>query len=184
MVVSDVILGELPVVFLLFLSQEVYGVTLLQQYIAHIFFISQDMFNTGQSPFWIPPRRQYVSPFQGFLDLTQAAAQQEQVKNHFDMFCFFRHNLRLSVLSFFIAQHILIGKGEISLTVPFSFAPFNIVAQRFAFALGESTGPCEEYFACYTGGVQSFFFKPDDNAPILEHSYVRNALQGISGKSG
>lgn len=36
MVVSDVILGELPVVFLLFLSQEVYGVTLLQQYIADL----------------------------------------------------------------------------------------------------------------------------------------------------
>ena len=71
-----------------------------------------------------------------------------------------------------INESLLVWEGEPSLAVPFPLAPFDVVAQGFAFPLGKGAGPCEEYLAGHTRGVQPFFFKPDNNTPVLQHPYV------------
>ena len=74
MVVSDVVLGQLPVVLLLFLGEEVRCVGFLQQGVPHVFLIAEDVLDGAQRPLPVPLRGEDVPAFQGLFDLPQAAA--------------------------------------------------------------------------------------------------------------
>ena len=184
MVVGDVVLGQLPVVLLLFLGEEVRCVGFLQQGVPHVFLIAEDVLDGAQRPLPVPLRGEDVPAFQGLFDLPQAAAQEEQAEDQPDLLRFLRHDLRLAVGAFPVAQHGLVGKRVLPLGKPFALAPFHIIAEGLALPLGKGAGPGKVDFAGGHGGVQPLLFEADGDAPLLEHPDVRDALQGVPGKSG
>lgn len=76
-IVGNIVLGQLPVVFLLFLGEKIRGEGLLQQNVPHVFLIAENVFDGGQGPFPIAFGSEDIPPLQRFFDLPQAPTQQE-----------------------------------------------------------------------------------------------------------
>lgn len=59
------------------------------------------------------------------------------------------------------------GKANLPWLYPFRLPHLTLLLRDSLSPLGKGAGPCEEYFAGHTGGIQPFFFKPDDDPPVL-----------------
>ena len=181
-VIFNVILRELPGVFLMYTRQHILGKGLLQQYITAVFFILQDTLDALRRPCSVATSCERACCFQLCLDALQTVTLQVAVENQPNDFRLLWDDLRLAVRPFSIADDSAVREGEFTVLISHALAAGNILRDRLALCLCKCAQYGKDHLRVHGGDVDVLLFKYHCNSHLLQHSDVLDAVQRVAGK--
>ena len=183
-VIFNVILRELPGVFLMYSGQHILGKGLLQQHITAVFFVLQDALDALCRPCGVATGCECTRRFQLCLDTLQTVPLQVAVENQPNDFSLLRDDLRLAVRPFSIADDSAVREGEFTVLISHALIAGYILGNRLAFGLGKGAQYGEDHLRVHGGGVDVLFFKYHRDSHLFQHSDVLNTVQCVAGEAG
>ena len=180
MAVLHIVLGNLPLVDLGFLGEEIHRERLLKQCGAFVLFIPQDTLHGGSLP---------DSLFSGSRDalLRQHGGNgiggsplKELAVDAFDDLRFLRNDLRQSVGTFAVTQELAVRDADLTVGEPFPLSPSDILGNGAAFLLGKARHDGDEQFPFGVEGHDVLFLEEALTAGLLQLADGGQAVHGIS----
>ncbi len=130
--------GALSLVFLYRLADTVGGICLLQQGVANVFFIDQDVVDHLICPALNPAGGGNLVLLQLRFDLAQATPVQVAAEDTLYRLRLLRDDLRLTVRPPPVAQQLLVLEGDVPCLPALLDAPDHVFADRLALRLGKA----------------------------------------------
>lgn len=183
MAVLHIVLGNLPLVDLGFLGEEIHRERLLKQSGTLVLFIPQDALHGGPLPNGLltgggnPLLRQHGGNGVGGFPLKELAV------DAFDGLRFLRDDLRQSVGTFAVAQELAVRDADFTVGEPFPLSPSDILGNGAAFLLGKARHDGDEQFPFGVEGHDVLFLEEALTAGLLQLADGGQAVHGISRES-
>ena len=136
MVIFYVVLGNCAVVPDPLLGKEVCRVGLLQQGIAHVLLISEDLVDGTCVPFFFTGTGENAIGFKPGGYFIHAGTLKVLTVNAFYNFRLLRINDKLSIIALCVSEKAITVDGYLSLLVTVLQAEFHVLAERLTFLLG------------------------------------------------
>ena len=171
-------------VFLYRLADTVGGICLLQQGVANVFFIDQDVVDHLICPTLNPAGSGDLVRLQLRLDLTQAAPVQVAAEDTLYRLRLLRDDLRLTVRPPPVAQQLLVLEGDVPCLPALLDAPDHVFADRLALRLGKAAEQGNQKLAGLRQRIDIFLFKDHTDAVGPEHPHHFQAVHRIPGEAG
>ena len=182
MVVLHIILRDNAVVLHTGLVQKIGGIGFLQERVADVFLIAENLVDGAGVPFGFASACQNAVPFQTGSNLVHAVSFQIFPVNAFDHFGLGRLNYQVTFRVLRVAEKPIVIDLHLSVLVAELQTQLHILAQRLTFLLGQRCHDRNQDFSLGVHGVDGFLFKIDRNVLILELTDVFQAVQRITGK--
>ena len=184
MMILNEVHGQLPCVSHLFSADGVCSESFLHEDITAILFIFQEISYRGNRPSCATIRSRDLICLQPHFNHLQAGTSQKFVVDSSD-----HHSLRLNeswltVFILFIGIQAFIPDINPSLSHGLPDAPLHILADGFAFGLGEGTHDGCQHFAVFIQSVDALFLELNRNAEAFQEPDIVQTVYGVSGKSG
>ena len=181
--VFHIVLREGALVFRPLFGEEVFGVGLLQQEVAHVFFVLQHGLDGGMVPFGLPGGCEDALVLQAGNDFAEGQAFQEVPEDSPDHVRLLGHDHQVAAFFLGVAQKPVVVQHRLSpLEVVLDAHP-HVLGNGLALLLGEGGHDGDEQLAAGAHGVDILLFKEDGDVQRLELSDVLKAVQGISGET-
>lgn len=181
--VLHIVLGDLSLIDLGFLGEEIHRKRLLKQSGALVLFVPQDALHGGSLPDGLfsggrdALLRQHGGNGIGGFPLKELAV------DAFDDLRFLRDDLRQSVGTFAVAQELAVRDADLTVGEPFSLSPGDILGNGAAFLLGKARHDGDEQFPFGVEGHDVFFLEEALTAGLLQLSDGGQAVHGVSRKA-
>ena len=159
-------------------------VGLLQQGIANVFLIGQDVVDHLIGPALDPAGGWGAIRLKLPLDLGQAAPVQVAAVDAFDHLRLLRYDLRLAVRLPLVAQQILVLEGDVPRLPALLDAPDHVFADGLALRLGKAAEQGDEELAGLGEGIDVFLFEDYPDPVGFQHPHHLQAVYCVPGEPG
>lgn len=146
MAVLHIVLGNLPLIDLGFLGEEIHRKRLLKQCGAFVLFIPQDALHGGSLPDGLFPGSRDTLLRQHGGNGIGGSPLKELAVDAFDDLRFLRNDLRQSVGTFAVTQELAVRDADLTVGEPFPLSPSDILGNGAAFLLGKARHDGDEQF--------------------------------------
>lgn len=182
-VVRHIILGYFTAVLFDLLGQEVRGECFLQQHIAGVLFVAQDVLDRGLGPGGFAAWGKNVHLFQFGLELRRGLAGQKAVEDILDRFGSFGVDLWLAIRAAPVADEVLVLERAFPLLEQAAFTHRDVLAQRFALGLGKGRKPGQVDLTAQVAGIQALFLELNDHTQTFQQPDIADAVQCVAGEA-
>lgn len=181
--VLHIVLGNLPLIDLGFLGEEIHRERLLKQSGALVLFVPQDALHGGSLPDGLfsggrdALLRQHGGNGIGGFPLEELAV------DAFDDLRFLRDDLRQSVGTSAVTQELAVGDADFTVGEPFPLSPSDILGNGAAFLLSQTGHDGDEQFPLGVEGHDVFFLEEALTASLLQLADGGQTVYGVSGET-
>ena len=176
--------GAVTLVFLHRLADAVGGVGLLQQGVANVALIGQDIAHHLIRPALDAAGGGYAVRLQLPLDLCQAAPVQVAAVDAFHHLRLRPHDLRLTVRPPLVAQQLLILEGDVPRLPALLDTPDHVFADGLALRLGKPAEQREQELTGLSQSIDIFLFEDHTDAVGPEHPHHLQGVHRVPGEAG
>ena len=181
--VLHIVLGDLSLIDLGFLGEEIHRKRLLKQSGAFVLFIPQDALHGGSLPDGLFSGGRDALLCQRGGDNICGFPLKELAVDAFDDLRFFRDDLRQSIDTFAVAQELAVKDADLTVGEPFPLSPGGILGNGTALLLSQTGHDGDEQFALGVEGHDVFFLEKALTAGFLQLADGGQAVHGISRES-
>ena len=182
MVVLYIILRDNAVVLHPGLVQKIGGIGFLQESVADVFLIAENLVDGAGVPFGFASACQNAVPLQTGSDLVHTVSFQILPVNAFDHFGLGGINDQMAFRVLRIAEKPIVNDLHLSVLVAELQTQLHILAQRLTFLLGQRCHDRNQNFSLGVHSVDGFLLEIDRNVLFFELADVFQAVQCIAGK--
>lgn len=183
MAVLHIVLGNLPLVDLGFLGEEIHRERLLKQSGALVLFVPQDALHGGPLPDGLFSGSRDTLLRQHGGDGIGGFPLKELAVDAFDDLRFLRDDLRQPVGTFAVAQELAVRDADFTVGEPFPLSPSDILGNGAAFLLGKARHDGDEQFPFGVEGHDVLFLEEALTAGLFQLADGGQAVHGISRES-
>lgn len=182
-VVLDVVLRNNAVVLDALLCQEVRGVGLLKQGIAHVLLVAENLVDGAGVPLFLARAGEDTVCHKPGGNFVHAGAFEVLPVDAFYDLCLLRVYDQVSVRILGVAEEAVVIDVHLSLLEAVLKSQLDIFAHGLAFLLGKARHDRKEHLALSVQRVYGLLFKIDRDVLVFELPDVLQAVEGVSCKS-
>lgn len=182
-VVLDVVLRNDAIVLDALLRQEVRGVGLLKQGVAHVLLVAENLVDGAGVPFFLARAGEDSVCHKPGGYFVHAGAFEVLPVDAFYDFCLLWVYDQVPVLILGVAEKAIVIDVHFSLLETVLKSQLDVLAHGLAFLLGKARHDRKENLSLSVQRVYGLLFKIDRDVLVLELPDVLEAVEGVSGKS-
>lgn len=179
----NIVLRNLALVHFLLFCEKINCKLLLKQRIALVFLVLQNAHHRSLTPFELAGWRWDMKFLKIFAYSRRSFSINEEPVDQAYNIRFSINDLRLTVLTFLIAEEMLVRHGHLAVGKTLSLTPCDVFGNAATFFLGKGTHDGYKKFTLAVQCVDVLFLKIDLHTLVLQLAHSCKAVHGVSGKT-